>query len=107
MGVRVQNQPPPLCDYNLVAENRPLLEAVRREGAEWAEETLLELGEELGGRPLEWGRLANEHPPQLRTHDRFGNRIDEVEFHPAWHELMHHAVGHGMAALPWREPGPG
>src|SRR5258706_155786 len=71
MAVRVANQPPPLRDYNLVAENRPLVEAVRREGAGWAEEGLLAFGDELGGEPLEWGRLANEHPPVLRTHDRF------------------------------------
>jgi putative acyl-CoA dehydrogenase len=74
----MKNQPPPLRDYNLVAENRPLVEGLRREGAGWAEERMLELGAELGGAPLEWGRLANEHPPQLRTHDRFGDRIDEV-----------------------------
>src|SRR4051812_45537857 len=78
MAVRSANQPPPLRDYNLVAENRPLVEAVRREGAVWAEEELLAFGDELGGAPLDWGRLANEHPPVLRTHDRFGNRVDEI-----------------------------
>ncbi len=51
-----------------------------------------------------WGFQANANPPQLRTHDRFGHRIDEVDFHPAWHELMKVAVGHGLHALPWREP---
>jgi putative acyl-CoA dehydrogenase len=94
------NQAPPLGRYNLVAENRPLLEAVRREGAEWYEETLLAFGEELGGEPLEWGRLANAHPPLLRTHDRYGNRIDEVEFHPAWHGLLQLGVETGVHALP-------
>ena len=54
----------------------------------------------LTGEPLEWGRLANEHPPQLRTHDRFGERIDEVEFHPAWHELMRLSRAHGTHAEP-------
>ena len=53
---------------------------------------------------IRWGFQANSNPPQLRTHDRFGNRIDEVDFHPAWHELMQVAVGHGLHALPWREP---
>jgi putative acyl-CoA dehydrogenase len=53
---------------------------------------------------VEWGRLANENPPRLRTHDRFGNRIDEVEFHPAWHSLMRTSVEHGLHALSWREP---
>jgi hypothetical protein len=51
--------------------------------------------------------LANEHPPRLRTHDRYGHRIDEVEFHPAWHELMTAAAGHGLHAAPWQQPGPG
>ena len=81
----VFNQPPPLRNYNMYLENRPLTEAARREGAEWAEEQLIRLGQEASGEPLEWGRLANENPPQLKTHDRYGNRIDEVEFHPAWH----------------------
>jgi len=104
----VANQPPPLQDYNLAAEDRTLMEAVSREGGDWARDRVLALGE-LGGRPetLELGRLANENPPRLRTHDRYGNRIDEVEFHPAWHELMRISVGSGIASLPWREPQPG
>jgi putative acyl-CoA dehydrogenase len=93
------NQAPPLRRYNVVAENRPLVEALHREGAGWYEETLLAFGEELGGEPLEWGRLANAHPPQLRTHDRYGNRIDEVEFHPAWHGLLQLGVETGVHAL--------
>jgi putative acyl-CoA dehydrogenase len=99
----VFNQPPPLRGYNMYLENRPLVEAAHREGADWAEEKLVRLGEESGGEPLEWGRLANENPPQLKTHDRFGNRIDEVEFHPAWHWLMEMSVKHGTHALPWIE----
>jgi len=98
------NQAPPLEGYDLYGENRPLVEAVAREGAGWAGEALRGLGELLGGEPLEWGRLANEHPPQLRTHDRFGNRIDEVEFHPAWHRLLGLGVEHALHAAPWREP---
>ena len=107
MGTSVENQAPPLRDYNLVEENRPLLEAVRREGAAWAEPRLLALGDRLGGEPLEWGRLANEHAPVLRTHDRYGNRIDEVEFHPAWHSLMRLGAEEGVHALSWLEPVPG
>src|SRR5207245_10583749 len=57
--------------------------------------------------PRAWGRPANTNPPVLRTHDRFGNRVDEVEFHPAWHELMRLSVAHELHALPWREPRPG
>jgi putative acyl-CoA dehydrogenase len=103
----VFNQPPPLRGYNLYLENRPLAEAARREGADWAEDSLVALGQEAGGEPLEWGRLANENPPKLKTHDRYGNRIDEVEFHPAWHWLMEMSVKHGTHALPWREQRPG
>jgi putative acyl-CoA dehydrogenase len=103
----VGNAPPPLERYDLFRENRPLVEALRREGGGWAEERVSALGWELGGEPLEWGRLANEHPPVLRTHDRFGARIDEVEFHPAWHGLMELAVESGVHALPWRERVPG
>jgi putative acyl-CoA dehydrogenase len=98
------NQPPPLAGYDLYGENRPLVEAVAREGGGWADAELRALGTLLGGEPLEWGRLANEHPPKLRTHDRFGERIDEVEFHPAWHELLRLGVEHGLHASPWREP---
>jgi putative acyl-CoA dehydrogenase len=103
----VLNQPPPLTGRNLFEENRVLAEAVRREGAGWAEPRLRELGAVAGGEPLEWGKLANDNPPVLRTHDRNGNRIDEVEFHPSWHWLMRMSVEHGTHALPWREPRPG
>jgi putative acyl-CoA dehydrogenase len=104
---RTANQPPPLEGYDLYGKNRPLVEAVAREGAAWADESLRAFGRRLGGEPLEWGRLANEHPPELRTHDRFGKRIDEVEFHPAWHDLMRLGVEHGLHASPWSEPRPG
>jgi len=97
------NQPPPLAGHDLFAANRPLAEALEREGAGWAAERCCALGTRLTGEPLEWGRLANEHLPQLRTHDRFGERIDEVEFHPSWHELMRLSVGHGLHALSWTE----
>jgi putative acyl-CoA dehydrogenase len=106
-GLRTANQPPPLEGYNLINEDRPLLEALRREGGASWHERVLAFGETLGGEPLEWGRLANEHPPLIRTHDRFGNRIDEVEFHPAWHSLLGLAIEAGLHALPWRESSPG
>ncbi len=101
-----ENQPPPLEGHDLLAGNRPLAEGLARL-APWAVGRAQALGRALGGEPLEWGRLANEHPPILRTHDRFGSRIDEVEFHPAWHALMRLSVEHGVHALPWREPQPG
>src|SRR5713101_2265272 len=98
------NQPPPLAGYNLFLQNRPLAEALEREGAGWAIDQATAFGALLAGEPIEWARLANENPPRLRTHDRFGNRIDEVEFHPAWHSLLQTSVEHGLHALSWREP---
>jgi putative acyl-CoA dehydrogenase len=106
----VRNQVPPLAGHD-VADDPALLEALRREGARagWpAEAGLHDLGLLAGAaRTQEQARLANENPPVLRTHDRFGNRIDEVEFHPAWHELLTIAIGHGLAAAPWADGRPG
>jgi putative acyl-CoA dehydrogenase len=104
----VFNQAPPLENYNVFTADRPLVEAVEREGADWAVERIAELGA-ICGRPdtIQLGVEANENRPKLRTHDRFGNRIDEVRFHPAWHELMRLAISHGLHASPWREPQPG
>jgi putative acyl-CoA dehydrogenase len=102
------NQPPPLVDYNVFESDAVLKESLEREGAAWAQDTVIELGALAGTQQaIDWGFQANANPPKLRTHDRFGDRIDEVEFHPAWHELMKVAVGHGLHALPWREPRPG
>jgi putative acyl-CoA dehydrogenase len=102
----VLNQVPPLADYD-VADDPALTEALQREGVDEGCE-LHELGERAGSAATqELARLANENPPMLRTHDSRGNRIDEVEFHPAWHELMAVAVGHGMHAAPWRDRTPG
>ena len=81
------NQPPPLAGHDLFEQNRPLAEALEREGAGWAAERCSAFGRALGGEPLEWARLANEHPPKLR-------RDDEVEFHPAWHSLMRLSRSH-------------
>ena len=99
------NQPPPLVDYNLFESDAPLREALEREGGSWAHDLVHDLGSLAGTQQaIDWGFQANANPPQLRTHNRFGDRIDEVEFHPAWHELMNVAIGHGLHALPWREP---
>jgi len=106
-GHEVLNQAPPLEGYDLFETDRVLAEGVEREGAAWAVDRLRRLGTIVGGEPLRWGVQANAYPPVLRTHDRYGHRIDEVEFHPAWHELMRLAVGHELHALPWREPRPG
>jgi putative acyl-CoA dehydrogenase len=104
----VFNQPPPLENHNVFGADLALLEAVEREGAGWAVESIAELGA-ICGRPdvIRLGVEANENPPRLRTHDRFGHRVDEVEFHPAWHELMRVGISHGLHASPWRDPQPG
>jgi putative acyl-CoA dehydrogenase len=97
-----------LCDYNMYTEDAALVAAVRREGGQWAERELTEFGKLTGSADyLELGHLANKFTPELETHDRFGNRIDLVKFHPAYHQLMKTAIGHGLHASPWTAPGPG
>jgi putative acyl-CoA dehydrogenase len=103
----VLNQPPPLQDYNLFDQDRVLREAVEREAGAWGLERLTEFGAAVGGRPLHLGVLADRNPPVLRTHDRYGNRIDEVEFHPAWTECLELGIRAGIASLPWSDPRPG
>ncbi|MFI8823631.1 acyl-CoA dehydrogenase family protein [Streptomyces sp. NPDC053431] len=99
----VTNQVPPLTGYDVSADPA-LLESLRREGAAWAETEVRELGVLAGGEQAqEWGRLAERHSPVLHTHDRYGHRIDEVEFHPSWHELMTVAVRHGLHGAPWSD----
>jgi putative acyl-CoA dehydrogenase len=101
------NQPPPLEDWN-PARHQVLLEAVRREGAGWAEERLLAFGERVGRSETQrWATQANANPPVLRARDRAGRRLDEVEFHPAWHALLGLAIEHGVHALGWRDRQPG
>ncbi|MBK3578126.1 acyl-CoA dehydrogenase family protein [Streptomyces sp. MBT65] len=103
----VTNQPPPLTPYD-ASEDAALLEGLRREGADWAEEDVRRLGRAAGSAEAqEWGEQANRHEPELRTHDRYGNRIDEVEFHPSWHRLMGTAVAEGLAGAPWADERPG
>ena len=104
---QVLNQVPPLAGYD-VADDPALLAAAGREGAGWAAARLHELGGLAGAADTqEHARLANEHPPVLRTHDTRGNRIDEVEFHPSWHVLLGTAIRHGLHAAPWAEQRPG
>jgi putative acyl-CoA dehydrogenase len=104
----VENQPPVLENYNAFEADAALKEAVVREGGEWGLERLNRFGAIVGSaRVIGLGFQANRFPPILRTHDRFGRRIDEVEFHPSWHELMTLGVEHETHALPWRSPKPG
>jgi len=100
----VTNQVPPLQDHD-VADDPTLLAGLERAGAGWASDELHELGRLAGGEQAqEWGRVVNENEPVLRTHDRYGHRIDEVEFHPYWHDLMTVAVSHGLHGTPWQDP---
>src|SRR5437588_9148589 len=100
----VLNQAPPLTGYNLFLSDQTLMQAVAREGAEWANQQLSDLGKILGGEEAQrWGFEANENEPVLHTHDRYGKRRDEVVFHPGWHNLMRTSVEHGLHSLPWVE----
>ncbi|MFG2207414.1 acyl-CoA dehydrogenase family protein [Streptomyces sp. NPDC048638] len=104
----VTNQPPPLVGYDVFASDPALTEGVARYvGAsrlDTAREELGRLGQAAGSaHAQQWGEQANAHPPVLRTHDRYGHRIDEVEFHPAWHRLLGHAVTSGLTGA-WTRP---
>ena len=100
----VTNQPPPLEGVNWFEQDRALLEAVEREGGAWGKERLSRFGAWLGQpSTIRLGEQSNRHPPQLRSHDRFGHRIDEVDFHPAWHELLGRAVAEQVHVLPWSD----
>jgi putative acyl-CoA dehydrogenase len=104
----VLNQAPALVDYNLFATDRALKSAVAREGAGWACGALDDFGGRMGSvEVIEWGAQANENPPVLHTHDRFGYRRDLIEFHPAWHNVMRTSMEAGIHHLPWASPRPG
>jgi len=101
----VFNQPTALENYNLFREDQALREAVKREGAEWATNELDVYGAITGRADvIDLGFRANENKPELHTHDRYGNRIDEVRFHPAYHELMTMALEGGLQSAPWTDP---
>jgi putative acyl-CoA dehydrogenase len=105
----VTNQPPPLVGYDAFTADRALTEAVERHThpdlLDEARGELAALGRACGSAQLqEWGAQANENPPTLRTHDRYGRRVDEVDFHPAWHRLLGKGVAAGLTAA-WSRPG--
>ena len=98
----VLNQPPPLVDFNAFELDVPLQSALERNGAAAHSDQLAVFGKRVGSfEALEWGRLANENPPKLKTFDRFGHRIDEVEFHPAYHQLMRLGLESGVSGAAW------
>jgi putative acyl-CoA dehydrogenase len=101
----VTNQVPPLVDRDVFSDDLALVEAVHRHGAAHATDALSDLGQRAGSaHAQQLGEDANTYTPRLRTHDPRGVRVDEVEFQPAWHELMATAVSAGLAAAPWAEP---
>jgi putative acyl-CoA dehydrogenase len=103
--LEVANQTPPLENYNLFLSDAALGEAIAREQAAWAEDELAALGARFGSaQAIAQGFDANRHSPALRSFDRYGHRIDEVDFHPSWHELMGLSVGAGLHSSPWAEP---
>lgn len=105
----VSNQPPPLVDYDLLATDPILGVALEREGAGWSLDLVGEYGRQLASAEvIEWGFQANRNPPELRTHDQYGNRSDVVAFHPSWHSLLDLAWSRGLHSLPWEhQPGEG
>jgi putative acyl-CoA dehydrogenase len=104
----VTNQPPPFAPENAYTADAPLREGVEREGGGWAGERLTALGALVGDPNIqELAREANRHTPELRTFNRFGQRIDQVDFHPAWHELMALAYRNEVHSLAWTAKRPG
>jgi len=104
----VTNQPPALENYNLFDHDQALREAAEREGATHAVDTLRAFGDLAGkAATIDLGFRANANKPVFNTHDRFGHRIDEVDFHPSYHELMRIALENGLHSSPWTNPGTG
>lgn len=99
---RVENQPPPLAPYDAYATDLPLREALQREGAAWAEPDVAAFGVVAGGELMQLGFVANVNKPTFRPFDRYGHRVDEVEFHPAYHRIMQIGITHGVPNFAWR-----
>jgi putative acyl-CoA dehydrogenase len=98
----VDNQVPPLAPYDVWSTDHALQEAVQREGGGWAGAELAAYGPVAGGELMELGFAANENKPKLKLFDRYGHRLDEVEFHPSWHRIMQLNMSHGVHAFAWR-----
>lgn len=105
---RVENQPEPLENHNLFSDDQPLVDWCQHGGLAADDAVLLDQGEWAGrAETIALGFQANENPPDLQTHDRYGHRVDEVRFHPAYHELMQRALETGLHCDPWLDPAPG
>jgi putative acyl-CoA dehydrogenase len=101
------NQAPPLAGANLYTSDLALVEAVTAHSSDEVSRGLEDLGAEAGtDEAQEHGRLANRFEPVVKPFDRYGNRVDEVEFHPSWHWLMTRGIGHGLGATPWTSDDP-
>lgn len=103
----VTNQVPPLEGINLYRADLPLQEWVHRYQGDWADMQLNAYGQLAGGALMEAGFLANENKPVFKSHDRYGHRVDTVDFHPAYHELMAAGIKAGITSAPWNDPRPG
>lgn len=104
----VQNLPEPLENYNAFTADQALQEQVEASGGVWGQEALSILGAQCGSKEvIEWGFQANANKPELFTHDRYGKRVDEVRFHPAYHDLMALSMKEGIHSSHWENPGPG
>ncbi len=104
---QVRNQAPPLQPVDYFAVDLALQEALEREGGGWAAAAAHEIGA-LAGSPeaRDHGLRAERNEPRLKTHDRYGNRVDEVELDPSWDWLLRNGIERGLAGGPWREPRP-
>jgi putative acyl-CoA dehydrogenase len=102
----VFNQPEPLVNYNLLEGNQALRAALKFNAPQLDPSALMALGATLGSAEMQaHARLANTHAPRLHSHDRFGHRVDQVEFHPSYHALMTCATGAGLHGTPWDDGG--
>ncbi|WP_102798979.1 acyl-CoA dehydrogenase family protein [Bowmanella denitrificans] len=104
---QVFNQPEPLQDYNAYQADEVLQYWVQQFGGHWGDSKLASFGHQIGHELLQAGFQANKHLPEFQPHNRFGQRVDQVDYHPAYHQLMHHAVHNGHCSFAWTENKPG
>jgi putative acyl-CoA dehydrogenase len=104
---QVLNQAKALENYNAYLADTVLQYWVKQFGGDWGDAMLSEFGHGIGHEMLPAGFVANKHLPELQSHNRFGQRIDQVDYHDAYHQLMQHAINHGHCSLPWHDPKPG